>query len=106
MRQHIVGRNTETLVVHQPEEMLRRCVALLGGAAIPVGGERVVLRYAAPGRVHEAELRLRARIAALGRSDHHRHGLRRPHGAESPAVELGGVRGRASKQREDRQGEE
>src|SRR5207237_3178571 len=67
VRGDVVGRNTQALVVHQAEQMLRRRIALLGAAAVPIERQRVALRYAAPILVHEAEVALCARVAALSR---------------------------------------
>jgi hypothetical protein len=51
------------LVVQQAEHVLRGRLALVGGAEIPVGRHVVVLRHAAAGRIHVAEIGLRARVA-------------------------------------------
>ena len=63
----VIGGHAQALVVHQAEQMLRRRVALLGGAAIPVDRHPVILRHAAPVLVHEPEIALRSRIASFGR---------------------------------------
>ena len=46
-------------VVEQAERILREAVALLGGAAIPHRGFRIIPRNAAPGLEHETEIGLR-----------------------------------------------
>jgi hypothetical protein len=66
MRAHMIGCEAEALVQHQAEQALRRRVALLGSAAVPVVRQRIILRHAASVLVHESEIGLRAGIAALG----------------------------------------
>src|SRR5262249_9793920 len=69
-------RHAKTPVVEQPERVLREAVALLGGAPGPHRRLGIVLRYAAAALVHEAQIRLRGRVAPLGIG---REDLRRRH---------------------------
>jgi hypothetical protein len=83
----LVQRNAEALVVHQAEQILGRGVALLGGKPIPIGRCVVALRNALAVRIHEAQERLRSRIAVLCR----RH--QQPRCPDVIAARIGGPAG-------------
>jgi len=64
-----IARHALSLVVEQPQRILREAVALLSSSAIPHCRLGVVLRHASPGLEHVAEPSLRGRDAAFGKRD-------------------------------------
>src|ERR1700728_755096 len=61
--QDVILRNTQTLVVHQAELILRTGVAQFAGETKPVRRLDVILRDAIAVGIHQTEIRLRPRVA-------------------------------------------
>src|SRR5215813_7206266 len=75
MGKNDIRGDAESLVVHQPKQILAGRIALLGGQQIPVDRDIIGLWDAATVGIHEAEGRLGAGVTALGqRYDSSRRG--------------------------------